>query len=71
MIAVVRGRHQKRYSVLAITLRYVFELLHNASTLRRQVIASYSYRSGLIEIIIASYRYPFDLTRIVIVSHSY
>jgi hypothetical protein len=52
---IIRGRHQKRYSVVAITLRYTFALSHNASTLRRKVIASYSYRSRLIEIVIASY----------------
>jgi hypothetical protein len=48
-------RHLKRYSVLAITLLYVFALLHNASTLKRKVMASYSYRPRLIKIIITSY----------------
>jgi hypothetical protein len=33
-------------SVIAITLRYVLELSHNASTLWRKVIASFRYRSG-------------------------
>ncbi len=49
-----RGRHQKRYSDNA-TLR--FALSHTASTLRRKVSASYSYRSRLIEIVLASYSY--------------
>jgi hypothetical protein len=52
-----RGRHQKHHSVKAIRLRYVFALLHNASTLRRKVIAACSYRSELIEVVIASYSY--------------
>jgi hypothetical protein len=56
-ILLFRGRHQKRYSVLAITLRYVFALSHNASTMRKKVIASHSYRYRLIEIVIASYSY--------------
>jgi hypothetical protein len=56
-LTISRGRHQKRYSIIAIILRYVFALSHNASTLRRNVIASYSYRSRLIEIVIASYIY--------------
>jgi hypothetical protein len=46
---ISRGRHQKLYSVFALS--------HNAATLRRKVIASYSYRSGLIEIITASHSY--------------
>jgi hypothetical protein len=54
-VAVARGRHRKLFIVIAITLRYVFELSHNASTLWRKVISSYSYRSGLIEIVSASY----------------
>jgi hypothetical protein len=40
-------------SVIAITLCYILELLHNASTLWRKVITSFSYCAGLIEIIIA------------------
>jgi hypothetical protein len=67
-----RGRHQKRYSVIAITLRYIFELSHNASALRRKVITSLSYHSGLIfEIIIASYNNRFSLLGIVVDSYSY
>jgi hypothetical protein len=61
-----RGRHLKRYSVIAITLRYVFALSHNASTLKRKVIASYSYCSGLIEIGIAPYSYRSGLIGIVL-----
>jgi hypothetical protein len=52
-------------------LCYVFSLWHNASTLRRKVIASYSYRSGLIEIVIASYNYRSGLIRTVIAAYSY
>jgi hypothetical protein len=47
-----RGRHLKHYSVIVIKLSYVFALSHNASTLRRKVIASYSNHSRLIEIVI-------------------
>ncbi len=66
-----RGRHQKRYSVIAITLRYDFALSHNASTLSRKVIASFSYRSGFREIVIAYYSYRSSLIVIVISSFSY
>jgi hypothetical protein len=69
-IFLPRGWHQKHYSVIAITLCFVFALSHNASTLRRKVIAFYSYRSGLIEIVIASYSYPSGLIRIVIAAYS-
>jgi hypothetical protein len=62
---MARGRHQKRYSVISITLRYVFALSHNASKLRRKVIASYIYRSGLI------YSYRSGLLGIVIAAYSY
>jgi hypothetical protein len=48
--------------VIAITLLYVFALSHNASTVRREVIASLNYHSGLIEI---------DLTGFVISSDSF
>ncbi len=48
-----RGRHQNLYNVIAITLCYIFVLLHNASTLRRKVITSYSFCSGVIGIVIA------------------
>jgi hypothetical protein len=66
-----RGRHQKRYSGIAITVCYFFALSHNASTLRSKVIASYSYRSGLIEIVIAFYSYCSGLIGIVIADNSY
>ncbi len=33
MCSICRGRHQKSYSDIAITLRYVLEISHNASTL--------------------------------------
>ncbi len=46
-IPVARGRHYKRYSAIAITLRYVFALLHNALYLWRIVITSDSYRFRL------------------------
>jgi hypothetical protein len=46
-------------SVIAITLRYIFALLHDASTRRRKVITSYSYWSGRVEIVIASQLYRF------------
>ena len=51
-----RGRHQKRYSVIAITLRYVFALSHtgNALYLWRIVIAFDSYRFRLFAGVIAS-----------------
>ena len=53
-----RGQYHKRYSVIAITLRYVFALLHNALYLWRIVIASDSYRFRLFVGVIAydSYR---------------
>jgi hypothetical protein len=35
-----RGRHLKHYGLIAITLRYVFALSHNASTLKTKIIAS-------------------------------
>jgi hypothetical protein len=68
---IIRGRHQKRYSVVAITLPYVFAFSHNASTLRIKVIAFYSYRSVLMDIVIASYSYCSGLMRIAITSNSY
>jgi hypothetical protein len=46
-VTYIRGRHQKRYGD---KLHYVLELSHNASALWRKVVASYSYRSGFIEI---------------------
>jgi hypothetical protein len=68
---VARGRHQKLYSVIAITLRYIFALSHNASTLRRKVVASYCYRSGLIEIVIVSYSYRSGSVGIALAHNSY
>jgi hypothetical protein len=35
-----RGRHLKRYSVIAITLRYVFALSYNALSQQNKVIIS-------------------------------
>jgi hypothetical protein len=54
---VHRGRHLKRYSVIAITLRYVFAFSYNVLTLRRNVVTSISYRSEHIGAIIASDTY--------------
>jgi hypothetical protein len=71
VLLIDRGRHRKRYSVIAITIRYIFALSHNDSTLWRKVIASFSYRFGLIEIVIASYSYRSSLIGIVIASYSY
>ncbi len=44
-----RGRHFKRYNVIAITLGYILSLSHNALTLCTNVIASISYCSRLSE----------------------
>ncbi len=52
-----RGRHLKCYSVIAITLRYVFALSYNVLTLWRNLIASISYRSEHIGAVFASYSY--------------
>jgi hypothetical protein len=51
------GRHLKRYSVIAIMLRYIFALSYNVVTLWRNIIGSISYRSGYIGDVIASYSY--------------
>jgi hypothetical protein len=56
-----RGQHYKRYSVIAITLRYVFTLLHNALYLWRIVIASDSYRFRLFAGVIAYDNYRAEL----------
>jgi hypothetical protein len=55
---LTRGQHYKCNSVIAITLRYVFALLHNALYLWRIVIAFDSYRFRLLADFIAydSYR---------------
>ncbi len=66
---ITRGQHQKRYCILVITLCYILELSHNAST--RKVIACLSYRSGLIEIDIDSHSYHSSLIGIIIASNSY
>jgi hypothetical protein len=71
MRVTIRGRHLKRYSFKAITLRDVFALFQNALTLKRKVTASYGYRSGLIEIVIASYSYRSGLIGIIIIYYSY
>ncbi len=55
------GRHHKRYSVMAIMLRYIFALLHNALYLWRIVIASNSYRFRLFTGVIASDSYCSEL----------
>ncbi len=49
----VRGRHLKRYRVVAITQRYVFALSYDVLTLWRNVVASISYRSEHIGALIA------------------
>jgi hypothetical protein len=66
-----RGRNLKLYSFIAITIRNLFALSHSVSTLKRKVIASYSYRSGLEEIAIASYSYFSGLIEIVIANYIY
>jgi hypothetical protein len=68
MMVADRGRHQERYSDNS-TLRFCVS--HNASAMRRKVIASVSYRSGLREIVIASYSYCSSLKGIVIAYCSY
>jgi hypothetical protein len=50
-------QHLKHYSIIAITLRYVFSLSYNALKLKINVIAFISYRSEHIGIVIASYSY--------------
>jgi hypothetical protein len=66
---IYRGRHQKRYSVIAITLCYVFALLLNALYLWRIVIAlDFSLALSLLKVIalslqvsvVASIRYRFE-----------
>jgi hypothetical protein len=56
-----RGRHYKRYSVIAITLHNVFSLLHNALYLWRIVVASDSYRFRLFAGVIAHDSYRSEL----------
>ncbi len=75
VILTARGRHHKRYSVIAITPRYVFALLHNALYLWRTVIASYSYRfrlsAGFIayEVIALSLRSALSLHVVIVLSY--
>ncbi len=59
---IIRGRHYKRYSVIAIMLRYVFAFLHNALYLLRIVITSDSYRFGPFSGVIAYDSYLSELT---------
>jgi hypothetical protein len=61
-----KGRQHELSSVIEITLRFIFALSHNASTLWRKVIAFDSYRSMHVEIVIASYCYRSGLIRSVI-----
>jgi hypothetical protein len=58
-------------TLIAITLRTILALSYNAVTLRRKVIASYSYCSELIEIFIASFSDHFGLIGIIIAAYSY
>jgi hypothetical protein len=60
-LSASRRSHPKRYSVIAITLRYVFALLHNALYLWRIVIAFDSYRFRLFAGVIASDSYCSEL----------
>ncbi len=57
----VRRRQQKLSDVIAIILRCVSELSHNASPLRGKVIASFSYRPLLMEIDFDSHSYRSSL----------
>ncbi len=56
-----RGRHHKRYNVIAITLRYVFVLKHKALYLWKIVIASNSYRFRLFADVITFENYRSEL----------
>jgi hypothetical protein len=60
-MSAARGRHLKRYSVIAITLRYDFAISHNTFLLSRTVIAFNSYRSVHIGPVIVSYSYRSDV----------
>jgi hypothetical protein len=62
-----------RYSVITITQRYIFAS-QNASSVWRELIAFYSYRSRLmeiVEIVIASYSYRSGLIENIIAFYSY
>ncbi len=67
----IGGRQLERYSVITTTLRYIFVLSHNASTLWRKTITFYSYRSWLVEIVIASYIHRYELIGNIIALFSY
>ncbi len=56
---LTRRRHLKPYSVISITLRYVFALSHNALTLLRSVVAyiCLKNRIGYFGAVIASFSY--------------
>jgi hypothetical protein len=71
MCSICRGRHQKSYSDIAITLRYVLEISHNASTLWRKVVVFDSYHSRHMKIVIASYSYHSGLIGNVIAFYGY
>ncbi len=71
MYGELRVQHQMHFSIIVITLCYVFALSLDALTLRRKVITYYSYLSRLIEIAIASYSYCFGSTGIIIAGYSY
>jgi hypothetical protein len=58
-----RGRRQKCYSNNATVH---LEFTHKASTLRRKVITSFSYHSGLIKIIIVANSYHSNLTGVLL-----
>jgi hypothetical protein len=58
-------------SVIAIKQSYIYALSQDASTLKRKVIAFYSYRSRLVEIVIAPHSYRSSLVRIVLAAYSY
>jgi hypothetical protein len=60
-LLLCRGRHHKRYSIIAIMLPYIFVLLHNALYLWRIVIASNSYRFRVFAGVNASESYHSEL----------
>ncbi len=53
----IRGRHFKSFSIIAIRLYYDFALSHNAFILSRIVTTYKSHRSEHIRPVIASYSY--------------
>ncbi len=58
---MIRGRHHKCHSIIAIMLCYVFALMHNVLYLWRIVIASDSYRFKLFAGVIPSDSYCSEL----------